>query len=222
MAHTDREPRPRRTYSIPRRWRPQVCSIEKLPAGAAGPSTTFCDVLDTRSTTRTLGPLSSKRIATFLWHAARTRAARFGWEHRASASSGGLHPVELLVVGDGAATHWYDPQRHALCLVEVVDDARFAAALGRYRSLVPTRGGALLCFGVDSSRTSAKYDHAESLIWRDVGCVLATFHLCATWLNLGFCPLGALGNQVWSAVDTGNRITPAGLALLGEYEAVED
>lgn len=164
---------------------------------------------------RELGPTSRARLGTFLWHAARTRAARSGKEHRAAASAGGLHPIETVLVGDDNVPELYDPRRHALYALRA-DAVVLGEAVQECRAVIPSARGVLLLFGAHAARTGAAYANPESLHWRDAGCVLATFHLVATWLGLGFCPLGVLGAKVWSAIDPLGEITPAGAAMLGE------
>jgi nitroreductase len=74
----------------------------------------------------------------------------------------------------------------------------------------------LIALAAESGRTAAKYENAESLIWRDAGIALGYMSIVAEALGLTFCPLGVLGEPYVSAVVSGDpRIQAAGLAVLG-------
>ncbi len=57
------------------------------------------------------------------------------------------------------------------------------------------RGCTLRLIG-DWAKLSAAYENAETLLFRDAGCLIATLCLCAEWLDLCACPLGFVGQDV--------------------------
>lgn len=48
----------------------------------------------------------------------------------------------------------------------------------------------------DLQKAHAAYQAPESLLLRDAGCLMATVALCAGWLGLEACLLGALGSSI--------------------------
>ncbi|XXT21514.1 nitroreductase family protein [Sorangium sp. So ce429] len=181
-------------------------------------------MLDRRQTKRQLRPASLERLGAWLWHAARTRGtgART-WEHRAAPSSGGLHPIELVVVPhDAPEAFRYDSLRHALARLADVDQESLVHACAELRTIVPGAKGSLIVLGGHLARTAAIYENADSLIWRDAGCLLTVLQLVATWLNLGVCPLGALGTGVIRAIRAEEQLVPAGVVIVGEDATVDE
>ncbi len=168
-------------------------------------------------------PPSLERVGELLWHAARTRETgigRFGipWEHRASASAGGLHSVHVLALLPGApGPHVYDAIRHHLVALST-PRAPVTDLVRKAREILPDADGALLLFAGDRSFAGSAYANPESLVWRDAGCFLATLHMCAEWLGLAFCPLGVLGEELVACIDPSNALIAAGACTFGEHE----
>lgn len=157
-------------------------------------------------------------------------ATRGDWEHRIPPSAGGRHPVDLVLMNPplGAAAphaaptaavgnaesepgeqpesrlYLYDPLQHALRELDVNDGAARRALQRLPPTLLPTATGIELAttvwFAAQIDRTSAEYEHPESLIWRDAGCVLATLTYVAAALDFACCPLGCTGEPWLSAV----------------------
>lgn len=157
-------------------------------------------------------PLAIERLATLLWHAARTRRTSIGKEHRAAPSAGGLHATHTVVVGD--RIELYNPIRHALGEIATDYDASFL--LAQARELLPQASGTLLVIVGDRSRLDAAYTHAESLIWRDAGCAIALFQIVATWLSIACAPLGLLGKDFVKRIEPRGILSAAGILVVGE------
>ncbi len=198
------------------RWRPSTIAEHRLPGGTPGPNVPFERVLDERRTIRELRPASYERIGALLWHAARTRAAGSGWEHRAAPSAGALHPINIILVGLTPAPALYDATRHVLSEMDVVDRSGLDTSVRSARELVPTANGLLAFLAADALRTAAAYDCSDSLLWRDAGCVIATLQLVAAWLGLAAVPLGILGADFVNAVAPDQGLVPVGVLVLGE------
>lgn len=209
------EPVPRAAESTQLAWSPQVLAERPLRGGAAGPLTEFGAVLDQRRCAREMAAVGPDELARFLWHSSRTRAAHERSEHRAAPSAGAVHGVHLLVlVPSVAGIALYDPLRHALLLLESADHL-LKDGIEHARRVLPKADGALLCFAAEPGRYEAHYAAAESLLWRDAGCLIATQGLVAAWLGLAFCPLGILGTEIVASVDPDNRLVAAGTVALG-------
>ncbi len=167
-------------------------------------------------------------------------ATRGDWEHRIPPSAGGRHPVDLVLMNPPvgvAAPHTastaalvhpetepaehgadrlylYDPLRHALRELDVDDGTALRALQQLPPTLLPTATGievaTILWFAAQVDRTAAAYEHPESLIWRDAGCVLATLTYVAAALDLACCPLGCTG-EPWLSVALHNPTSIAGV-----------
>jgi len=109
----------------------------------------------------------------------------------------------------------HDPLTHEL--VEVHGSLRsMAAAWDSASELLDVGQGTLLALVAEPGRTAAKYEHHESLVWRDAGVVLGYMSLVAEALELPFCPLGVTG-QASVRLDwmPAGKLMAAGLAVLG-------
>lgn len=222
MGPTDEEPSPREVAQPLEQWIPS--SSERLPLAVGVPiAKAFVDVIDGRGSIRQLKPPSIERLATLLWHGARTRETAIRsdgmlWQHRAAPSAGGLHPIELLIVPANKATLLrYDPIVHCLDILDNIDVGRLEAATIKLRAVVDWAEATYVVLAADFSRTEAVYDHAKSLVWRDAGAMLVTLHLTATAMDLGFCLLGILGNDVVASLLGSPTLRAVGVAMVGEH-----
>lgn len=202
------------------RWRPVVDEEKRVSPCMQPPEQMFGDVLGRRQSDRHLGALRRESLCDLLWHSARTRARDLAvtLEHRAAPAAGALHALEVLLIEPPDESLWrYDPHRSVLGKVRL----RSLDALGR--SCGDIRGGAgrgnnkatLIVVAADERRYRATYQNSESLLWRDAGCLLMTIHLVSTWLGLGSCILGSLGNKVLSSLADGDLLRPAGMIMVG-------
>ncbi|MFN0252716.1 MAG: nitroreductase family protein [Kofleriaceae bacterium] len=176
-------------------------------------------MLDARSSVRELAPLTTEALGELLWHGARTRAtsahAPF-WQHRAAASAGGLHPLEVVLLRrDTPGALRYDPIRHGLDELCDVDHDELDRARRKLDDVIPSSTGDVVVFLADLSRVEAAYENARSLVWRDAGSLLTTLHLVATALGLGMCQLGVLGHAVASALSLPPNFEAVGAATVG-------
>jgi SagB-type dehydrogenase family enzyme len=222
LGPIDEEPSPRSSVQQLERWRPRAIARARLEIGAPL-AKSFAEVIDDRRSIRQLKPPSVERLARLLWHGARTRetAVRSDgllWQHRASPSAGGLHPIELFIVPASEATLLrYDPILHCLETLDSVDIGRLETARARLRAVADGAEATYLVLAADFARTEAVYHRAESLVWRDAGAMLATLHLTATAIELGFCMLGVHGNEVvGSVIGSPATLRAVGVAILGE------
>jgi hypothetical protein len=75
-------------------------------------------------------------------------------------------------------------------------------------------GALLMALVCEPGKTAAKYEHFESLVWRDAGVVLGYMSIVAEALGLNFCPLGLVGDP-WPPEQGGTLLLKgAGLAAL--------
>lgn len=191
------EPHPRDGHDMPPRWAPRVAfEIELRHSDEAAP-TSFVDVLGGRSSQRELESIAVEDLEPLFWHAFRTRATNGStWQGRSAPSAGGLHPIEVFLVAANAESAFhYDPVRHVLGRI-AVDAVQIAQGAHPLRALLPESNGAIVLLAGDLSRVEARYENPDSLLWRDAGSLIAVLQLVATWLGLGSCPLGLLGESL--------------------------
>lgn len=177
-------------------------------------------VLNHRQSTRNFLPLTLPQLGSLLWLTARTHSRRtspygFHQEYRPYPSAGALHPIHLLFQREvGQPWTRYDSTSHLLVQVpgteKLADDARIAA-----NQVLRVQEGTVLALAAEPGKTSAKYEHPESLVWRDAGVVLGYLSVTCEALGLAFCPLGLTGNNYIAPIAASGKLQGVGLAILG-------
>lgn len=177
-------------------------------------------VLRHRQSTRDFLPIALPQLGSLLWLVARTHSRRespFGFhqQYRPYPSAGALHPIHLLCQRlSGNSWERYDPIGHVLVAIPGTESLADAARQSASR-VIPTREATVLALVAEPGKTDAKYEHPESLVWRDAGVVLGYVSVVAEALNLAFCPLGLTGNNYIAPIATSGKLQGAGLAVLG-------
>ena len=181
------------------------------------PSTSFIDVIKERKSSSDFKGLSIDQLSHLLWLSCKVKdiaidSTGYILTHRPSASAGGRHPIDVLVLSPilgNSAVYYYNPFEHTLNklylrekdLVELQLHVNESIALG---------DATLLWLLAHPTRTTAKYNNAVSLIWRDAGALVHSIQLACTFLDINSCALGSLGEpyisnifskmcEVWSA-----------------------
>lgn len=216
-------PSPRACASLPATVAYPIIARTFLPRPTEPLTKSLGDVLDGRQSRRTFKALPTERLAALLWYAARTRGtfveqSGFVWQHRAAPSAGGRHPVDILVSAwspQQQALHLYDPLAHALCTLDIFPStlANFTAAVD---AVLPIQEATICWFAAQWERTTSKYEHGESLIWRDAGALLATVSFVAEALSLHCCAVGLTGDPWISLLlPEGEKLMGVGGCLIG-------
>lgn len=188
----------------------------------------FWDIVETRKSRREFGKLNELSLGSLLWYSAKSLSRkRLGngviWEHRASPSAGGLHPVNIVVQApqDGAFPLFdYDPLGHALRQIDAAEEA--GCRLNQLvNKVVDTQSGTVLWLVADFCRTDAFYSNAASLVWKDSGVLIGMLCLVAEALKLNACPLGICGDK-WlrEAIDLPDGIHGVGAVVVGERSSI--
>ena len=191
-----------------------------LPRPAIKTNKSFFRVLAARASRRQFAPVSDDNLATFLWYSAKALSVNQGphnifCQHRYVPSAGGLHPIDLIVIDvQQGAVSVYDPVAHALCRLDVTEE-KVAAFLSYSQQVLDAGSGILIWFAARPDKVSAKYTHEISLIWRDVGALIASMYLIAEALSLNYCALGALGSKELHTLTGDHSILGAGGCVLG-------
>jgi len=193
----------------------------------------FFETLLARRTRRTFGPVDEEHLSALLWFTAKTLATRSGavpqpyradvhshWEHRATPSAGGRHPIDVVVMCPSVAgvgvLSVYDPISHALGPLEPADALSLTNLSEAMRNVMPPEDGAILWHVAQPQRTFSRYEAGESLVWRDAGCLVATTALVAEALGLACCPLGITGGpELVRALGGAGRLAGVGGCIIG-------
>jgi Nitroreductase family len=196
------EPRPREN---PLAWAPfivRTSGIERLARPKVPARRDFEDVLAARRSS--IGqPIEWSNVSELLWYAigykGYAEAGRAGlpiaWS--ASPTSGGLQAVQIVCISDdGSAPRLYDAKRHEFAILEANPKSATSENAAAVRAVTGTHRGCTLRLIGDRSKLFAAYENADSLLYRDAGCIVATLCLCAEWLKLSACPLGFLGQSM--------------------------
>jgi SagB-type dehydrogenase family enzyme len=177
-------------------------------------------LLDHRRTRRTFNALSIDQLGQLLWRSTRTQAIAesdygFDLELRPTPSAGAIHPIHILAyLPDSPNWCRYDSRRHGL--VELPGSAQaFAGLAEQCEQSLPGEQATRLLLVAEPGKTAAKYQHGESLIWRDAGALLAIMAVIAEALDYAFCPLGITGEPWAGQVAPSDVLTGVGVALVG-------
>jgi hypothetical protein len=134
-------------------------------------------------------------------------------------SAGALHPVRCVIIDrDGRAA--YDDEKDEFVSIEPRNASLLAACLAKCEEMLPTANGHIISLISDTRAPSIVYENSQSLIWRDAGAVLQTLALVSEAFDLGFCPLGILGQEFADALlPEGHQFLGVGVAVIGRRAA---
>jgi SagB-type dehydrogenase family enzyme len=180
----------------------------------------FVDVLYARRSERTFDELDSDDLSKLLllsYRAVSRITSDLGFElsMRPVPSAGAIHPIHLLIASASSNKwHRYAPFDHSLMEVPQgmlsVTEAVNAISLA-----IHPQKGTIIWLAAEIGKTSSKYEHAESLIWRDAGVLIAQLGLVSSYLGLNFCPLGMTGGSWAQALNQDQLICGVGVAIVG-------
>jgi SagB-type dehydrogenase family enzyme len=110
---------------------------------------------------------------------------------------------------------YYNPIDHTLGKI-TTKKRRLTSFLKHVNKVLPYHDASIIWFVANTNKTSAKYQYAESLIWRDAGAYIYCFQIVAEALKLKSCPLGTLGEPfITDLVDANNASHGVGGILVG-------
>jgi len=177
------------------------------------------EILDRRYSRRDFAPLSIQNTGFLLWYVARTISLEWSSigcevEHRSCPSSGGLHPVRILVHTPDNYCYLYYSRHHKL--KRCVFESSFSKQLRDDACVVvPASDATLIQLVAEIGKTNSKYENPSSLIFRDAGVLIGYMSLVAEALGYNFCPLGITGDRHISKYDQNRLLVGVGLAWLG-------
>jgi SagB-type dehydrogenase family enzyme len=193
----------------------------KLTPHAPKDQQSFVQVLDNRRSKRNFKIISPSELGKLLYLSNRTRlrernSVNIMVESRPVVSAGGLHTVDCLVLFP-EQTSWrrYNAFNHSLeCLC--LENYLYSDLVKAARNFFPdAHNAALIWYVGDTTRISAKYENAESLLWRDAGAIIATQSLVAEYLGYSFCPIGLTGGTEAKNLSSERQMAGLGLSFVG-------
>jgi SagB-type dehydrogenase family enzyme len=161
----------------------------------------FSEVISNRRSFRKFRSVTKEQLGELLWYTAKVKSPHIqdnGYilTHRGAPSAGARHPIDIIIYTPNMLGnenfYYYNPFDHSLNQL-VNNHTDTAPLIDHVSKIVPIENGTLLWFVAHENRTAAKYEHPESLIWRDSGALINSIQLTCTALSLNSCPIGSLG-----------------------------
>ncbi|WP_074416824.1 dehydrogenase [Kluyvera georgiana] len=178
------------------------------------------NVIESRRTRRSFGTVDQQTLSEWLWLVAREMVSGhsdFGFPltQRPTSSAGAIHPIHLVLSLSDSDGWWlYLPDRHALASLSMEYQTRERI----HHEILPVidiQSGIVIRFIAEPGKTAAKYECADSLVWRDAGVLIGQMAIVAEALNCNFCPLGITGHEWCTNLEQHERLAGVGLAVLG-------
>lgn len=143
----------------------------------------------------------------------------FGFEQqfRGVPSAGAIHPIHVLVQRERSeAWERYDPIGHKLKGMGTGESKASAGSARAFADeLVVTGAATLVALVAEPGKTGAKYNHPESLVWRDAGVLIGAMAWTAEALGLNLCPLGTTGHTYVAPLGPEGVFVGMGMLLIG-------
>lgn len=179
----------------------------------------FFETLTNRRTFREFSPLLLDQLGLMMWITSRTQELGnsdlgFPLSRRPYPSAGAIHPIHLLIIRP-SDNNWYryDSLNHSLNVVPSNIGAQ--TVWDSMQHVLSAPSATLLLLAAEPGMSSAKYENAESLVWRDAGVLLGYFTLVAQALGLSLCPLGITGEPWISQLIDQPGLIGVGAAFVG-------
>ncbi len=187
------------------------------PAGLAG--ALFQDVVLRRRSGSSFAELDPIALASLLWYTLRTQAVNNedpARELRPVPSAGALHPIHVLLSTDPSTWQRYVARRHVLSIIDVQPEAA-TQIWSEVRSILDPGHATVVLLLADLRLASTYYDHPETLLLRDAGCLLGHLGLVAEALSLSYRILGPTGEPGARALIPAlvDSVAGVGVAIVG-------
>lgn len=132
-------------------------------------------------------------------------------------SAGALHPIKSVIIDSDGYAVAYDDDHDAFLAIKPRKLDLLAIGLRSCTTVLPSAHGHVIALMADVHLTSTVYKNPESLLWRDAGAVLQTLAMVSEAFDLGFCPLGILGQDFADALlPEDHQYLGVGVAVVGQ------
>ena len=179
----------------------------------------FADVLYRRESRRSFHSVSEENFGELLalTHSCKNKYINdngFIVEQRNVIASGALHAVHILFNRPGDPSwHWYEPSTHSAIVLDISSEELTTTARSFFDSAPEAT---VIWYVADIDYLEAKYDHPQSLLWRDAGAIQATHSLVCEHVGLSYCPLGIAGIEQAQLLSDERKLIGVGLAVVGD------
>lgn len=177
-------------------------------------------VIESRRTRREFGSLDHYLLSEWLWLVAREMVAGhsrlgFALTQRPAPSAGAIHPIHIVLsLPEMDGWQLYLPDKHALALLSQPNQTRDVVR-NELLPVLDIQSGIVIRLIAEPGMTAAKYENADSLVWRDAGVLTGQMALVAEAFACNFCPLGITGNEWCASLKLEDCLAGVGLAVLG-------
>jgi len=187
----------------------------------------FADILRARRSSRLTETATLSEVASVVREALKTdfigTGSHQGRKLKRVVSAGALHPVKCAIIDPDGYTVVYDDGKDEFLAVKPRDPDLLAEGLLNCASVLSSARGHVISLMADTRTTSSVYSNPASLLWRDAGAVLQTLALVSETFDLGFCPLGILGQELTDALlPKDHQFLAVGVAVIGRPTAEQD
>lgn len=186
----------------------------------SGDEVSFLEILESRKTRRTFSKLEKQQVGELLYLSQRVITTEMNVngltvQHRPVISAGGLHVISSLLHFPGEEKWYrYDPIKHVFQCLNINISTEM---INEVRSFFPTALDATIIWYVgNASILSAKYEHPDTLLFRDAGAIMSTQSLVSEYLNYAYCPLGITGDKYAKKLLNEGQLFGVGIALVGD------
>lgn len=182
--------------------------------------TPFTQVMFERKSQRSFKITSIDHLSHLLWLTNRVKdcidsTMGFPITLRPVPSAGAIHPIHILINSPYTNIWWrYDPFCHTLWPVKK-ENKYFLDVREDCKDILNCNSASLMLLIAEPQKTLSKYTDGGSLVWRDAGVLLGNLALVASYLNINFCPIGAL---LPMEIDDKRQLVTVGMAALDAIE----
>ena len=201
-----------------------VLDTIRLERTSEFPSVDILTIIEERRSTRNFRKRLLQEIGDLLWLSVKVRNIHvqdngYILSQRPSASAGARHPIDIIVVykneDESSLAYYYNPFEHSLQHLGITSDL-IDSLQQHLNESIKIGMGTVLWFIAHPTRTEAKYENAQSLIWRDAGALVHSIQIACATLGYNSCPVGTLGDPFLSNLFTTDaRIFGVGGIIIG-------
>jgi SagB-type dehydrogenase family enzyme len=202
----------------------QIQHTLKLPQNITPLPARFDEVVTKRASVREFKGLTLQQVSDILWYTAKIKKISLqenGYilTHRGVPSAGARHPIDIIVINSALFgsedLYYYNPFEHSLNQLITLNKNK-EVFLKHINEIVDITDATIIWFVAHTDRTSAKYQNATSLVWRDAGALINGIQLVSTAMRINCCPIGSLGEPYISCFfENQEGVFGAGGLLIG-------
>ncbi|ENW94083.1 SagB family peptide dehydrogenase [Acinetobacter dispersus] len=176
----------------------------------------FTEVMFKRKSQRYFKTTSIEHLSYLLWLTNRVKdqvdsTMGFPLTLRPVPSAGAIHPIHILLNSPNMDTWWrYDPFSHSLKSI-TKEHVFFHTVRESCQDILNCNTASIMLLVAEPQKTLSKYSDGASLVWRDAGVLLGNLALAATYLDINFCPLGALFPK---KINDGKQLVTVGMSVI--------